>query len=92
MVASKAVVCDKFLNTFSYFSVISLDHLSHLDCDLGRFLFSFFFLRFFLRSDVSDPEELEELEPGKREIFHRYVGTFHPSTPLAGKAAGSNRA
>jgi hypothetical protein len=45
---------------------------------LERFLFSFFFLRFFLRSEVSDPEELEELEPEK-EIFHTLVETFYPS-------------
>jgi hypothetical protein len=61
----------------------TLDHdLSHLDCDLDRFLFSFFFLRFFLRSEVSDPEELEELEP-EREVFHRLVYTFHPLALLA---------
>jgi hypothetical protein len=44
----------------------ALDHFSYLDWDLERFLFSFFFLRFFLRSEVSDPEELEELEPEQR--------------------------
>ena len=50
--------------------VLLLD-VTNLDCDLERcFFFSFFFLRFFLRSEVSEPEELEELEPKHNLIFN----------------------
>jgi hypothetical protein len=37
--------------------------------DLVRFFFFSFFLRFFLRSDASDPDELDELEPDQIALF-----------------------
>jgi hypothetical protein len=52
---------------------------------LDRFLFSFFFLRFFLRSEVSDPDELEELEPEKKKFTTDLSTLFIPLAKLAGK-------